>query len=85
MTGNTFLLTVKAHWEMAVLTALQGKKARDKPLPNKRVDQSGHFCGLVIEIRPKITKVLIVYQKTQKNLIFSTFLRISQKVLVILI
>ena len=58
------------------------KRARDKSrIPNEKVDQAGHFGGLVIDIRPKMTEILMVYGKTQKKMTFSTFLRITQKVL----
>ena len=60
------------------------KKARDKSkIPNERVDQAGHFGGLVTEIRPKMTEILMVHQKTQKELTFPTFFWITPKLLAI--
>ena len=50
------------------------KRARDKSrIPNERVDQAGHFGGLVFEIRPKILEILMVYQKTRKKVDFFHF------------
>ena len=38
------------------------KKVRDNSMiPNERVDRAGLFGDLVIEIRPKMTEILIVY------------------------
>ena len=57
------------------------KRARDKSrIPNERVDQAGHFGGLVIDIRPKMTEILMFYRKTLKKMTFSTFLRITPQV-----
>ena len=50
------------------------KRARDKSrIPNERVDQAGHFGGLVIDIRPKMTEILMVYRKTLKKIDFFHF------------